>query len=176
MCLNNIICLHMFRMRRHVFVCLLNTVEEHNDYFIQKRNAAGMLGLSCLQKVATAFRMIANGVAVAATDEYMRVGKSTAMKCLRKFVVTIVKVFGPEYLRLTNEHDTAMLLAIDESRGFSGMFGSIDCMHWGWKNYPTVRHIMYMGNKKGVYNYIGSSCFKKLMNLACILRDARLAQ
>ena len=44
-------------MRRHVFVCIMNAVEEYDDYFVQKRNAAGTLGLSCLQKVVAAFWM-----------------------------------------------------------------------------------------------------------------------
>jgi hypothetical protein len=83
-------------MRRHVFVCIMNAVEKHDDYFIQKRNAAGMLGLSYLQKVAVAFQMIANGVAADATDEYVRVGESTALECLRKFVVAVVEVFKLE--------------------------------------------------------------------------------
>jgi hypothetical protein len=48
--------------------------------------------------VAAAFWMIANGVAANATDEYVRVGESTALECLRKFVVAVVEVFGPEYL------------------------------------------------------------------------------
>jgi hypothetical protein len=137
-CLNNIICLHGFQIRRHDFVRKMNVVEEHDDYFIQKRNATGTLGLSCLQKVTVAFRTIANGVAADATDEYMRVGENTALECLRKFVVAIVEVFGPEYLRLPNEHDIARLLAIGESIGFLGMLGSIDCIHWGWKNCPTA--------------------------------------
>ena len=42
-----------------MFVRIINAVEEHDDYFVQKRNAAGTLGLSCLQKVVAAFRMIA---------------------------------------------------------------------------------------------------------------------
>jgi hypothetical protein len=92
--------------------------------------------------------MIANGVVVDATGEYVRVGESTALECLRKFVVDIVEVFGPEYLRLPNEHDTIRLLAIGASRGFPGMLDSIDCLHWGWKNYPTAWHDMYMGHKK----------------------------
>jgi hypothetical protein len=53
---------------------------------------------------------------VYATEEYVRVGECTALECLRKFVVTVVKVFVPEYLRLPNEHDTTRLLAIGESR------------------------------------------------------------
>jgi hypothetical protein len=35
-------------MRRHLFVRIMNTVEEHDNYFIQKKNAAGTLGLSYL--------------------------------------------------------------------------------------------------------------------------------
>jgi hypothetical protein len=48
--INNIICLHRFRMRRHVFVRIMNAVEEHDDYFVQKKNASDTLGLSCLKK------------------------------------------------------------------------------------------------------------------------------
>ncbi|XP_021314674.1 uncharacterized protein LOC110434616 [Sorghum bicolor] len=125
-----------FRMRRHVFVRIMNAIEMYDDYFVQKRNAAGTLGLSCLQKVVAAFRMLAYGVAADAMDDYIRIGETTALESLRKFVRAIVKVFGHEYLRLPNEDDTARLLEIGESRGFPGMLGSIDCMHWTWKNCP----------------------------------------
>jgi hypothetical protein len=112
----------------------MSEVEKHDDYFVQKRNAAGTLGLSCLQKVVAAFRMIAYGVAANATYDYACIGESTALESLRRFVRAVVQVFGPEYMRLLNEQDTARLLAIGESRGFSGILGSIDCMHWTWKN------------------------------------------
>jgi hypothetical protein len=46
-------------MRRHLFVRVMNVVEEHDDYFIQKRNAASTLGLSCLQNMVVTLKMIA---------------------------------------------------------------------------------------------------------------------
>jgi hypothetical protein len=48
----------------------MHAVENHDDYFMQKRNTAHKLGLSCLQKVTTAFRMLCNGVAVDTTDMF----------------------------------------------------------------------------------------------------------
>jgi hypothetical protein len=35
-------------MRQHLFVCIINVVEEYDDYFVHKRIAVGVLGLSCL--------------------------------------------------------------------------------------------------------------------------------
>jgi hypothetical protein len=62
-----------------------------------------VLGLSCLQKVLAAFEMLAYGVPTDVLDEYIRIGKSTALEALRKFVVAIIEVFGLEYMRLPNE-------------------------------------------------------------------------
>jgi hypothetical protein len=98
--------------------------------------------------VAVAFKMIAYGVPADAMDDFVCVGESTELKCLRRFTVAVVKVFGPEYLRPLNEQDTAELLAIRAKSGFSGMLGSINCMHWGWKNCPTAWYGMYRGHKK----------------------------
>ena len=125
-------------MRRPVFLLIMKAVEEHDDYFVQKRNVAGVLVLSCLHKVVAAFRMLAYGVPADALDEYIRIGESTAPEALRNYVVAVVEVFGPEYLRMPNEQDTTILLAIGASRDFLGMLGFIDCMYWSWKNCPTV--------------------------------------
>ena len=34
--------------------------------------------------------------------------------------------------------DYRQKLAINEARGFSGIFGSLDCMHYEWKNCPLA--------------------------------------
>ena len=92
--------------------------------------------------------MLAYGVPADALDEYFRIGESTALEALRKFVVAVVEVFGLEYMRRPNAQDTAGSLAIGASRGFSSILGSIDCMHWSWKNCLTAWHGMYRGYKK----------------------------
>jgi hypothetical protein len=109
-------------MRRELFIHIMDAVEDYDDYFKLKRNAANTVGLSCFQKVTAVFRVLTCGIPADATDEYVRIGEST-----------VFDVFGEEYLRSPNENDTTQLLALGEERGFPGMLGCIDCMHWRWK-------------------------------------------
>ncbi|KAF8380120.1 hypothetical protein HHK36_027592 [Tetracentron sinense] len=104
-------------------------MEAHDPYFVLKRNAAGVIGLSSLQKVTAAMRMLVYGVAAYAVDDYVRIGKNTSIESLRRFVRAVVEVFGEEYLRSPNNDDISKLLAQGEARGFPRMLGSIDCMH-----------------------------------------------
>jgi hypothetical protein len=112
-------------MRHHVFERLVDVVQQVDPYFIQRPNCAGEIGLSALQKVVAAIHILAYAV-----DEYVRIGKSTAHEALKHFCTAIQTVFGPYYLRAANATDIACLLQVDESRGFPGMLGSVDCMHW----------------------------------------------
>ncbi|XP_008668743.1 uncharacterized protein [Zea mays] len=129
-----------YRMSRDLFKRIMAAVQDHDDYFQLKFNAANIAGLSCFQKVTAVFRMLTYGVAADATDEYVRIGESTVIESLRRFVKAVIQVFGDEYLRSPNENDTARLLELGKQRGFPGMLGSIDCMHWRWKNCPSAWH------------------------------------
>uniref|UniRef100_A0A0D3DCW2 Uncharacterized protein n=1 Tax=Brassica oleracea var. oleracea TaxID=109376 RepID=A0A0D3DCW2_BRAOL len=66
-------------------------------------------------------------------DEYLRLGDSTSRLCLENFTNAIIQLFGNEYLRRPTPEDLQRLLDVGEVRGFPGMIGSIDCMHWEWK-------------------------------------------
>ncbi|KAF8401583.1 hypothetical protein HHK36_012528 [Tetracentron sinense] len=133
-------------MSRPLFLRIQFAIEAHDPYFILKRNAAGTLGLSSLQKVTVAMRMLAYGVAADAVDDYVRIGESTSIESLKRFVRVVVEVFGEEYLRSPNNDDISRLLAQGEARGFPGMLGSIDCMHWKWKNCPIAWKVNYSIN------------------------------
>ncbi|XP_075640517.1 uncharacterized protein LOC142612290 [Castanea sativa] len=122
--------------------------QEKDEYFVRKRNATGVLGLSSLQKMTAALRMLAYGVAADFTNEYVRIGESTAIESLKKFVEAIVDIYSTEYLRSPNSNDIARLLRVSESCGFLGMLGSIDCMHWKWKNCPSGWKSKYIGQSR----------------------------
>ncbi|XP_021733024.1 uncharacterized protein LOC110699819 [Chenopodium quinoa] len=106
-----------FCMRRSLFCRIMNKVVEGDQFFQQRRNAAGKLGLSLLQKCTAAIRMLAYGVAPDVVDEYLH-------------------------------EDLRRILHQNELRGFPSMIGSIDCMHWEWKNCPTAWKAQYAGRSK----------------------------
>ena len=135
-----------FRMNRTLFLRILFMVENYDPYFVQTKNAVGIMGLSSLQKMTAAIRMLAYGVAADAVDDYVRIDESTAIESLKRFVRAVVAIFSNEYLRSPNNDDIARLLAMGTNRGFPGMLGSIDCMHWKWKNCPTAWKGMYSGH------------------------------
>uniref|UniRef100_A0A0D3A4H0 Nuclease HARBI1 n=1 Tax=Brassica oleracea var. oleracea TaxID=109376 RepID=A0A0D3A4H0_BRAOL len=118
-----------FRMNKELFLCIVHRLSEHVPFFQQRRDATGRFGLSPLQKCTAAIRLLSYGSAAGVVDEYLRVGESTAISCLKHFNEGIIRLFGDEYLRRPTQEDLQRLLHIGEIRGFSGMVGSIDCMH-----------------------------------------------
>jgi len=124
-------------MRRHVVLRILDSVASYDNYFTKRYDAFGNEPLSGLQKVVACLRILTYGLPADAVDEYIGIAESTARQVLEKFCDAIIHQFGPYYLRAPNESDVASLLRTGEERGFPGMLGSIDCMHWEWKNCPT---------------------------------------
>jgi hypothetical protein len=51
-------------MHQELFLRIVNEVTQHNPYFEQRRNAAGIFGLYPVQKIMSAIRMLAYGDAV----------------------------------------------------------------------------------------------------------------
>jgi hypothetical protein len=55
-------------------------------------------------------------------------------------------VFAKNYLRAPRTDDTAWIVQKNVARGLPGMLGSINCMHWGWKNCPSALQGIYKGH------------------------------
>jgi hypothetical protein len=97
-------------MRRSLFVKIVETCIAKTRYFKRRRNAAGLLGCSGYQKIYVAMRVLAYGIRADYADEYLRIGDDTTMESVRRFGKVMIHVFGPTYLRASNEQDTSGLL------------------------------------------------------------------
>ena len=62
-----------FRLSRSLFLRIVHTLQQHNNYFVQKINAANIIGLSDEQKMTVALRMLAYGMSADSIDEYVRI-------------------------------------------------------------------------------------------------------
>ena len=132
-------------MRKHVFLRIMEAVSNNDPWFTTNIDATGRKGLSALQKCTAALRMLAYGVAADQVDEYLRISESTVRKALTHFTKGIINQFGQHYLRKPTPQDLTRLLAFSEERGFPGMIGSVDCMHWEWKKCPATWKGQYQG-------------------------------
>ncbi|GKB97088.1 putative nuclease HARBI1 [Tanacetum coccineum] len=80
-----------FRMRKHLFLRIVDAVTANDRYFQQRPDA---------------------------TDEYLRMSGVVTRKSLMSFVQGVISCFGDEYLRSPNENDLTRLLYLGEQRGF----------------------------------------------------------
>jgi hypothetical protein len=135
-------------MHPHVFLWLIQAVENVDPYFQFKYDAAGRAGLSALQKCVAAIHILVYGLPADAVDEYVCIGESTAREALQHFCAAIIDIFGQQYLRAPTRDDIGRILAFNEQRGWPGMLGSIDCMHWTWPNCPAAWKGQFTGRGK----------------------------
>jgi hypothetical protein len=88
-------------------------------------------------------RMLAYGALADSLDEYCRLAESTALESLLRFVRAVRSCFEAYYLRQPSCVDLDVQVAINYVRGFPGMFGNLDCMHWDWTKCPTAWQAQY---------------------------------
>ncbi|XP_074306457.1 uncharacterized protein LOC141641704 [Silene latifolia] len=137
-----------FRMHRSLFFRIVEGVAAQESYFQQGPDATGKLGATTIHKCIAALRMLAYGTSADSADEYLKIARSTTRKCLKHFVRGVRKAFTEQYLRRPTMNDLQRLLCDSERRGFPSMMGSIDCMHWEWKNCPRAWKGVYQGRNK----------------------------
>lgn len=139
-----------FRMRREVFERVVYALVEdtESNYFTPRPDATGLLGFLPDQKVTCALRMLAYGACADQLDELIRIGESTVLETMEKFCSAVMRIFGPEYLRKPTPFDVKILLAENAARGCPGMIGSLDCMHWAWKNCPVAWAGAFKGKER----------------------------
>jgi len=78
--------------------------------------------------------MLSYGIFPDAMDEYCRTSMTTAIESMERFCMAIREIFKEHHLRQPTSTDFEKHLALNDAQGFPGMFTSLDCMHYEWKN------------------------------------------
>ncbi|XP_047942806.1 uncharacterized protein LOC125189586 [Salvia hispanica] len=85
-------------------------------------------------------------------------GETTSLEELRQFCKGMREVFGPEFLRKPTSDTCQRLLDMHGAvHSFPGMMGSIDCMHWEWKNCPVAWKGQFTTGSNNDINVLQSS-------------------
>jgi Plant transposon protein len=137
-----------FRMSKEVFGRVLDGVTECDVYFRTRKDATGKPGISGLQKILGALRMLAYGVSSDMLDDCLRMSESTIAESFEHFCTAVISKFGDEYLRAPTNEDIERLLTVADNRGWPGMIGCIDCMHWMWDMCPVAWQGQFKGKDK----------------------------
>ncbi|XP_022008076.1 uncharacterized protein LOC110907393 [Helianthus annuus] len=139
-----------FRMSRRLFLRIADDLAAYHPFFTMRPDARGKMGFTTLQKCTAAIRQLTYGTTADSWDEHLKMSERTARECLYKFCKFVVKLYSQKYLRKPNHNDVQNLYQHHQARhGFPGMLGSIDCMHWPWRNCPTAWRGMYTRGDQG---------------------------
>jgi hypothetical protein len=133
---NSTIFRRRFRMRRSLFLRSVAALGEWSPFFTLRYDATNRPGLPPIQKCTAAIRQLATRSTADQFDEYIKIGESTTVECLKLFVKAVNEIFGAEYLRRPTIQDLERLLEKSERDGFPDKVGSVDCMHWRWDKCP----------------------------------------
>jgi hypothetical protein len=78
-------------MSSKLFKHIVTEVMNYDRFFEQQRHATGEHGHTTYQKVTAALRMLAYYIPVNLVGEHLVMGESTAIMCVKRFLVAIVQ-------------------------------------------------------------------------------------
>jgi len=83
-----------FRMRRHLFLRIVEALRNHSKYFQVRCDATRMHALTPLTKYTATMKMLAYSIMTDCVDEYLKIGASTTLECMKNFALGVIEVFG----------------------------------------------------------------------------------
>ncbi|GJX56138.1 RNA-directed DNA polymerase, eukaryota [Tanacetum coccineum] len=138
-----------YRMSSRLFNKILNDIlsydvqplPEYFSYFRSRLDATGRNSIGSILKCTSAIRQMAYDTSPDAFDEYLQIAERTSRECLDHFTKCIHVLYYDKFLRRPTATDIQKTYELhEEKHGLPGMLGSIDCMHWDWKNCPKSLH------------------------------------
>jgi hypothetical protein len=103
-----------YRMSRDLFLFILQGIRDYDRYFQCRHDATGALGFTLYKKCSATIRILSYGMAVDIFDEYMRMGDSTCLNSMYRFLPSraflVQRIY---YLREATVKDTTRMLSIN---------------------------------------------------------------
>tara|TARA_R110002050_G_scaffold32219_2_gene83030 strand:+ start:241 stop:927 length:687 start_codon:yes stop_codon:yes gene_type:complete len=112
-----------FRMSSSLFKKIFRDLPEVDIFLTEMTDAVGRRGVSPLQKIVAALRMLCYGESADRQDEYIQIGQTTARAPCVKFCRAVTSKYGKQYLRDPTQEDLRRILQVNTIRGFPGMIG-----------------------------------------------------
>jgi hypothetical protein len=92
-------------MRRSLFLQILEILGEHSLYFTLRNYSFNSNGLSPIKKCTVDLYMLAYNNIVDSLDDYIKLGKSLVLECLKHLCRGVISYFGEEYSHRTTIDD-----------------------------------------------------------------------
>ena len=127
---------------------IVERIALYDSYFIQKRDASQKLGFLTIQKVCSAVFLLTS-VFPPPWTMMTNIAWLQQRVCMQRFCIGVSAIYRDEALRQQRPDDIDRLIDEGGVAGFLGCTGSIDCMHWEWKNCPSAWKGMFQ-SKDGV--------------------------
>jgi hypothetical protein len=81
-------------MRMTLFLNIMHKISKISPYFSEKYDVTGHIDLTVLQKCTTDARQLTYSMAADMIDEYLKLGKSTAIKSVEYYCAGIIVCLG----------------------------------------------------------------------------------
>jgi hypothetical protein len=91
-----------FKMRKDLFMHLVQSICAFDPWFVQKRDVVREVGLSSLHECSTTLRMLAYRIH---GDEYIWLDERTALEAMKKWIIAIRGFFGKTYCKKPTKVD-----------------------------------------------------------------------
>ncbi|XP_026428422.1 uncharacterized protein LOC113324319 [Papaver somniferum] len=134
-------------MYRSLFLKIMHKICEVDLDFRQRKDAARIPGHSPHMKMYAVKKCICKVIPPDSIEDYICMASSTIYYYIKKFCDAIMFGFNAEYMRRSTVNDIKWSMKENAARGFPGMLGSLDCMHWGWRVCPMDGAGTHTGHK-----------------------------
>jgi hypothetical protein len=148
-----------FRITPSLAEDILQKLAQRNPIFTRRTQVTGREGISPDVRLLCVLKCLGYGVSSSSEIPYFQMCETTIRDSIKAFARCMIDEYSTYYLRQPSKDDAKRVLRLhEEKHGAPGMFGSLDCMHVGWKNCPIAHQGQYSGKNKKPTLVLEAAC------------------